>query len=36
MIGSLAVGKANNLLYHVTKVSNANKNVLKNNYYMEE
>lgn len=34
MICSLAMGKANNLLYHVTKFSNANKKVLKHNYYL--
>lgn len=36
MICLLAMGKANNLLYHVTKFSNANKKVLKHNYYLHE
>lgn len=30
------MGKANNLLYHATKFSNANKKVLKHNYYLDE
>lgn len=34
MICSMAMGKANNLLYHVTQFSNANKEVLEHNNYL--